>query len=141
MATQYSVGHGMRRRSGIPSNPLQAAGKSMARYHQTSDEAHSDASAANSVRIPIGGAAPAPALQGTLVPKKNVQAADPTGAGTKVNRQNIEVLGATYRVQPKATFVQLDPSAGPTMASAKVVPSVQGRVAPNFDSGNQASYL
>jgi hypothetical protein len=113
----------------------------MARYHQTSDEAHTDAAAANSVRIPIGAATPAPALQGTLVPKKNTQAADPTNPGSKQNRQNIEKVGATYRVQPKSTFVQLDPAAGPTMANARIVPSVQGRVTPNFDSGIQASYL
>jgi hypothetical protein len=141
MATQYSVGHGMRRRSGIPSNPLEAAGKSMARMHKTSDEAHSDAAAAGSVRVPIGAAAPAPALQGTLVPKKNVQAADPTNPGSKQNRQNIEVLGATYMVQPKTTFVQLDPAAGPTMANARIIPSVAGRAVPNFESGNEASYL
>jgi len=141
MATQYSVGHGMRRRSGIPSNPLEAAGKSMARSHMTSDEAHSAAAAANSVRVPIGAASAAPALQGTLVPKKNTQAADPTNPGSKQNRVNIEVMGASYRIQPKTTFVQLDPAAGPTMANARIIPSVQGRVAPNFESGNEASYL
>jgi hypothetical protein len=61
--------------------------------------------------------------------------------GTKQNRSNIEVIGASYRVQPKTTFVQLDPAAGPTMANARIIPSVQGRVAPNFESGEQASYL
>jgi hypothetical protein len=141
MATQYSVGHGMRRRSGIPSNPLEAAGKSMARSHKTSDEAHSDAAAAGSVRVPIGLASAAPALQGTLIPKKSTQAADPTNPGSKQNRVNIEVMGASYRIQPKTTFVQLDPAAGPTMANARIIPSVQGRVAPNFESGNEASYL
>jgi hypothetical protein len=140
MAAWSSMGHGMRRRSGAPSNHLESAGKSMARTHQTSDEAYDAASAAGSVRIPIGGAAPAPALKGTLVPKKNTQASDPT-AGGKANRKNIEKVGATYRVQPKAAYVQLDPAAGPTMASARIVPSVQGRVAPNFDSGVQSSTL
>jgi hypothetical protein len=74
------------------------------------------------------------------MPRKNTQAADPTGAGSKQNRTNIENIGATYRVQPKSTFVQLDPSAGPTMANARIVPSVQGRTNPNFESGIQASY-
>lgn len=137
MATQYSVGHGMRRRSGIPSNSLEAAGASMARSHQTSEEAHEAAGAAGSHRIAVGAAA-MPTV-GTMVPRKNTQAADPT-AGGKANRANIENIGATYRVQPKSTFVQLDPSAGPTMANARIVPSVQGRENPNFESGIQASY-
>lgn len=145
MATQYSVGHGMRRRNGTPSNPLEAAGTSMARSHMTSDEAHSQANGAGSHRIAIGeGAVPSftPVMPtaGTPVPRKNTQAADPTGAGTKQNRANIEKIGATYRVQPKTTFVQLDPSAGPTMANARIVPSVQGRENPNFENGMQASY-
>ena len=137
MATQYSVGHGMRRRTGIPSNPLEAAGTSMARSHQTSEEAHEAAAAAGSHRIAVG-AAVMPTV-GTMVPRKNTQAADPT-AGGKANRANIENIGATYRVQPKSTFVQIDPSAGPTMANARIVPSVQGRENPNFESGIQASY-
>lgn len=132
MASWSSLGHGMRRRSGAPSNHLESTGKSMARSHKTSDEHYEAASAAGSVRIPIGTAKTYAGGAGTQVPKKNTQAADPT-AGGKANRKNIEKIGATYRVQPKATFVQLDPAAGPTMASARVVPSVQGRVAPNFD--------
>ncbi len=137
MATQYSVGHGMRRRNGTPSNPLEAAGTSMARSHQTSEEAHEAAGSAGSHRIAVGAAAMPTA--GIMVPRKNTQAADPT-AGGKANRVNVEKVGATYRVQPKATFVQIDPAAGPTMANARIVPSVQGRISPNFESGNQASY-
>lgn len=136
MASWASMGHGMRRRAGMASNHLESAGKSMARFHKTSDEAHSDAAAAGSLRVPIGAAAPAPALEGTLVPKKNVQAGDPT-AGGKANRVNIEKVGATYRVQPKSTFVQLDPAAGPTMASARTIPSVAGRN--GFNAGIQQS--
>jgi len=144
MATQYSMGHAMRRRSGVPSNPLEAAGTSMARSHNTADEHHEAASAQGSHRIAIGNDAysmtAAPALEGTLVPKKNVQAGDPTNPGSKANRVNMERIGATYRVQPKSTFVQLDPAAGPTMANARIVPSIQGRENPNFESGMQASY-
>lgn len=142
MATQYSVGHGMRRRSGVPSNPLEAAGTSMAHSHQTSEEAHKAAAKAGSHRIAVGSDIDFTAVTptaGTAVPRKNTQAADPT-AGGKANRKNIEKIGATYRVQPKATFVQIDPAAGPTMANARVVPSVQGRENPNFESGIQASY-
>ena len=151
MATSYSVGHGMRRRSGIPMNPLEAAGKSMARTHMTSDEAYSAARAAGSTRIPMGAGSPDAAaygqmdeinpgqMRGTLMPKKNIQAADPTNPGSKQNRQNIEKIGATYRVQPKSTFFELDPAAGPTMANARIVPSIQGRQSPNFAMGIQAS--
>ena len=117
----------------------------MARSHQTSEEAHEAAAAAGSHRIAVGGAdvyaaSPAPALTGTPVARKNTQAGDPTNPGSKANRANIEKIGATYRVQPKSTFVQLDPAAGPTMANARIVPSVQGRENPNFESGIQASY-
>ena len=144
MATQYSVGHGMRRRNGTPSNPLEAAGTNMARNHMTSDEAHGMAASSGSHRISVGAAGvdftPVMPTAGTMMPRHNTQAADPTGAGSKQNRVNIENIGATYRVQPKSTFVQIDPSAGPTMANARLVPSVQGRENPNFESGIQASY-
>lgn len=137
MATSYSVGHGMRRRSGIPSNSLEAAGKSMARSHQTSEEATAAAAMAGSPRIPMGQAAPV--LKGTLMPKHNTQAGDPTNPGSKANRVNIEKIGATYRVQPKAMYMQLDPAAGPTLANARIIPSVAGRANPNFEMGIQAS--
>lgn len=140
MANWASLGHGMRRRTGAPSNHLESAGKNMARSHQTSDEAYGAAAAAGSVRIPVGPATVQTNYTGTLVPKKNVQAGDPT-AGGKANRANIEKVGASYRIQPKAAYVQLDPAAGPTMANARIVPSVQGRVAPNFDSGSQSATL
>jgi hypothetical protein len=139
MATNYSVGHGMRRRSGIPSSYTEAAGTSMARSHNTSEENYAAAAAANSVRVPIGAAAPAPALKGTLVPKKSGKG--DVALGAKANRANVEVLGATYRIQPNVSAVVVDPAVGPTMASARTVPSVQGRVSPNFQSGEQASYL
>jgi hypothetical protein len=138
----------MRRRTGASSNHLEAAGKIMNRIHKTSDEHHAEASAAGSFRIPIGSGTPDAAvygqmdeinpsqMRGTLVPKKNVQAGDPT-AGGKANRANIEKVGATYRVQPKTTYVQLDPAAGPTMASARIIPSISGRS--GFQAGIQAS--
>jgi len=135
MATPFSVGHGMRRRSGIPSSYTQAAGPSMARFHNTSEENYDAAAAANSVRIPIGGAAPAPALSGTPVPRKNVQAGDPTNPGSKVNRQNVlERSGAQYRIVPNTGAAVVDPAIGPTMANARVIPSVMGS-AGNFNPG------
>lgn len=140
MASWSDQGHGMRRRSGAPSNHLESAGKSMARTHQTSDEAYSDAGAAGNVRIPVGNAVTTTDYTGTLVPKKNTQAGDPTSGG-KSNRANIERIGASYRIQPKSTFVQIDPAAGPTMANARTIPSIQGRANPNFESGIQNSTL
>lgn len=136
MATAYSIGHGMRRRNGTPSNPLEAAGTMKNRNHLTHDEAYDAAAQVGSPRIPVSAS---PALQGTLVPKKNTQAADPT-AGGKANRENIERIGATYRITVPFTPT-IDPAAGPTMANARIVPSVAGRANPNFEAGIEASSL
>lgn len=149
MATAYSVGHGMRRRSGIPSNPLEAAGNMKSRTHLTHHEAYDAAAAVGSPRIPMGEATMNSVdeintnqLQGTLVPKKSTQAADPT-AGGKMNRTNVpyqERIGAQYRVTVPFTPT-IDPAAGPTMANARLVPSVAGRANPNFAAGIEASSL
>lgn len=158
MASWTSLGHGMRRRTGAPSNHLESAGKSMARNHMTSDEAYQVAAKSGSSRIPVGATAGTKGnpmaeatlssvdemtpgqMQGTLVPKKSGKSVDPTNPGSKQNRQNVYKVGATYRIQAKSTFVELDPAAGPTMANARIIPSIQGRVNPNFDSGEQDSY-
>lgn len=132
MATKYSVGHAMRRRNGTPSSSMEAVGNMKNRTHLTHHEAVDAASQVGSPRLPISAA---PALQGTLVPKKSVQAGDPTNPGSKANRQNIERIGATYRVTVPFTPT-IDPAAGPTMANAKMVPSVSGRTV-NF--GQEAS--
>ena len=135
MANWASIGHGMRRRMGAPSNHHESAGHEMAeRKHITSDEAL--AQAGNSARVPMGAA---PALQGTLIPKHNTQAGDPTNPGSKQNRVNIERVGATYRVNANMGAT-IDPAAGATMASARIVPSIQGRQNPNFESGIQSTY-
>jgi hypothetical protein len=135
MATNFSVGHAMRRRNGIPSNSLEAAGKSMARNHATHEEAYEAAASVGSPRIPVSAA---PAMQGTLMPKKNTQAGDPTMGG-KANRANIERIGAQYRITVPFTPT-IDPAAGPTMASAKIIPSVAGANA-NFQGGEQSAAL
>lgn len=162
MAKWTDLGHAMRRRVGAPSNHLESAGPSSGRQHITSDEAHELAKNSNSVRIPLGDepmeknnpvmseqqdaddyAASAAAPQaGTLMPKHNMQAGDPTGYGAGV-RQNVmysEKLGASHRITAN-TDVMIDPAAGATMANARIIPSVQGRQAPNFAAGNQDSYL
>ena len=136
MATKYSVGHAMRRRNGTPSSTLEAAGNMKARNHMTHHEAVDAAAQVGSPRLPISAA---PALQGTLVPKKSTQAGDPTNPGSKANRQNIERIGATYRITVPFTPT-IDPAAGPTMANAKMIPSVSGRTG-NFGQEAQASTL
>lgn len=138
MAFWADKGHAMRRRDGDPSNHHEAAGNSMARSHETHEEAYESAASAGSVRVPIGAAVTYTGSQGTPVAKKNTQSADPT-AGGKANRTNIEKIGATYRVQPKTGSTLVDPSVGPTMANARVVPSVAGRANPNFEAGIQSS--
>ena len=146
MASWTSLGHAMRRRMGAPSNHHEAAGKSMARNHMTPEEVIASAEHANSARKYVGQTASftspsASPAKGTLIGKKNVQAGDSTIAN-KANRQNVpagnaaasERMGARYRT--KVNFAPtIAPEAGPTMQSAKMVPSVSGRQAPNFDDG------
>lgn len=150
MATSYSIGHNARRRAGIPSNPLETVGKRM-RTHKTAEESTADAAASGSARISVGtaqavGNLVAGDFRGTLMPKKNVQAGDPTNPGSKpggrpaVLNAGGERLGSAYKV--KASLgVTIDPSAGQTMANAKIIPSVAGRANPNFEAGIQASSL
>jgi len=142
MASWTSIGHGMRRRMGAPSNHHEAAGDGMNREHETSDEAMESASVNGSARAPMGNdayqLAPTGAVTGTFVPRKNVQSADPTAEGKGI-RANIERVGATYRVNAMMG-PQHDPAAGPTMANARIVPSIQGRENPNFESGIQSNY-
>lgn len=162
MASWTTMGHGMRRRTGAPTNhheQAESVGQEMAeRNHPTHEEAHEAAKAVGSPRIPVGtdvySASPEATMdsldeispsqmRGTLIPKKNTQAADPTGMGTKQNRGNVpynERLGASYRVTVPFTPT-IDPAAGPTMQSAKIVPSVPGRANPNFQSGIEYSNL
>ena len=141
MASWTSLGHAMRRRMGAPSNHHEAAGKSMAKDLSPEQVVASGAraymgSAAGSFTSPS--AAPA---KGTLVGKKNTQASDPTASG-KANKSNVsagnaassERMGARYRTNVNFAPT-IDPAAGPTMASARTVPSVSGRQSPNFDDG------
>jgi hypothetical protein len=145
MAMWADKGHAMRRRDGDPSSHLESAGKSTARVHQTSDEAYESAGKVMSSRVPMndGGMTSVDEvnksqMKGTLVKKKSTQAADPTYGG-KANRQNIEKAGASYRITAKVDSPLVDPSVGPTMANARIVPSVQGRNV-NFSGEMNSSY-
>jgi hypothetical protein len=143
MAKYSDIGHGMRRRMGAPSNHHESAGNNMSDHnHATADEAMEHHASVGSARVSLGDVRPP--LAGTLMPRKNTQSADPVNPGSKQNRVNIlanpgmERNGATYRVTA-SMGAQLDPSAGATMHSARIVPSIQGRANPNFESGIQQS--
>lgn len=150
MANWADQGHGMRRRTGAPSNHFESVGNMKSRKHETAAEAMVSSGPQNA-RVSMGMSAYAAnsvdeinrnQLRGVLIPKKSTQAADPT-AGGKANHANVpysERLGSSFRV--KAVMgKQIDPAAGATMANARIVPSVQGRSNPNFDGGVQASTL
>ena len=85
-------------------------------------------------------------LKGTLVSKKNTQAGDPVGAN-KANRKNVlagnaaqsERMGARYTVGATLPAVH-SIEATATMMNAKIVPSVSGKNAPNFDYGMNTPY-
>ena len=145
MASWTSLGHAMRRRMGAPSSHHEAAGKSMARNIMTPEEVISSAEHANSARRYVGMdmAKTVEAVKperGTLKPKGNKQASDPT-AGGKANKTNVlagnaaqsERMGARHRVMAK--YPTVAPEAAPTMANAKVIRSVAGKQAPNFGDG------
>jgi hypothetical protein len=114
----------------------------MTRNNPTPEEHHASLAGSGSARVSVGAAqgygfSVGGSYAGTLIPKHNTQAGDPTNPGSKQNRQNIERVGATYRVTA-GMGVNLDPAAGATMANARIVPSIQGRVNPNFDMGIQS---
>lgn len=148
MADWASIGHGMRRRNGLPSNHHEETGDSMGRQHYTADEVAEMAHNAGSARVPMGDEAfsmnqvdelSSGAFAGSLVPRHNVQAGDPA-AQPLAARQNIERIGATYRVEASTTGL-MDPTLGPTQAQARIVPSVHGRNTVDFESAEQSSYL
>ena len=80
---------------------------------------------------------------GTLVPKKNTAAGDPTGAGTKANRVNQpyagERKGAAYSI--KATYMkQTAPEAGLTQANGRIVSPSVVRSKDSYTEGLETSY-
>lgn len=148
MPNWSDLGHAMRRRAGMSSSHRESVGKdTMGRSHMTPEEIIASAEHANSARKYIGSSIPnnvtsAAPEAGTPIAKKHGKAGDPT-AGGKANRKNVlasnpgsERAGAKHRVTAKMPLV--DPTAGPTMANARMIPSVAGRQAPNFDSGMQS---
>lgn len=135
MAYWAGLGHAIRDRQGLPSNHLEAMESPVASKYETVDQAAQAHAAAGSAKIPVGLTNLAqPTPRGTRVPRKNTQSADPT-AGGKANRTNIERNGAAYRITANIAPSH-DPVAGPTMQSARILPSVHGRTASFRDPGN-----
>ena len=138
MATWTSLGHAMRRRMGAPSNHLESAGKKMSKELSPEQVVASGARAyMGSDAYKFNNASGTPAV-GKLMPKKSIQAADPT-INNKANRTNIERAGAQYRITAKMP-AQTSPEAGATMMNARTIPSVVGRQNPNFQSGMGDAY-
>jgi len=151
MARWTDVGHAMRRRMGAPSNHHEAAGNNMNKEHMTPEEVIASAEHANSARRYVGqvtGVADMSAtpLRGTLIPKKSVQAGDPT-IMNKGNKKNIlvnnaaqsERMGARYVIG--ASFPAVHQSElGANMSNARMIPSVAGRQSPDFNNGINGSY-
>ena len=153
MANWTDMGHAMRRRMGAPSNHHEATGASMSnRTNLTPEEIIASVEHASSPRRYMGMIASAvnvtatAPLKGKLMPKNNKQAADPT-ITNKANRKNVsagnaaqsERMGARYSIGvkfPKGTNIE----SSSTMGNARMVPSVSGRQAPNFDAGMSGPY-
>lgn len=150
MANFSDMGHAMRRRMGAPSSHLEAAGKSMSKNIPTTEEILASAEHASSPRRYMGmdaaKLAPSAPSRGTKMPKKNTQAEDPTSGG-KANRSNVsagnaaqsERMGARHRISVKFP-AGTEPAAAATMANGRMISSVAGRQAPNFNDGNSSSY-
>lgn len=119
----------------------------MATQNGAYDEALAGAAGMNPDRQPMGtevvstvafpSASP---TSGTLVPKKNVAAADPT-VQAKPSRANVpqDRSGAAYGVSVNYT-AQTSPEAGSTQANGRLFKSSVNRDRYSFDEGNATSY-
>jgi hypothetical protein len=138
MANWTSLGHAVRRRMGAPSNHHESVGKKM-NNNPTPEQITATGARAYMGSAAGGFTSPSatPAV-GKLMPKKNTQAGDPTIAN-KANRVNLEYKGAQHRITAKMP-APINSEAGATMANARIVPSVMGRQAPNFNNGVDSTY-
>ena len=78
---------------------------------------------------------------GTLVPKKNTAAGDPTSqkGAPRANVPAQDRNGAAYSI--KARYTKLtDPAAGMTQANGRIIKTAMKRDRTNFDSGAGTSY-
>jgi hypothetical protein len=111
------------------------------------DEALAGMAANNPNRQPMGTEAVqnisvAPALKGTLVPKKNVAAGDPTvmqkPSRSNVPNQAVNRNGASYGIRVNYTMSN-SPEAGATQANGRIFKSATNRSRFNFDDGAGSS--
>ena len=138
MANWTDMGHAMRRRMGAPSNHHESVGKRM-KNNLTPEQIVATGARAYMGSAAGGFTAPsATPVAGKLMPKKNTQAGDPT-IMNKANRQNVEYKGAQHRITAKMP-APINIEAGATMANGRIVPSVMGRQAPNFNNGVDSTY-
>lgn len=147
MANWSDMGHAVRRRMGAPTSHLESVGNMKNRNIDTPEEVLASAAHLSSPRRyvgqDLGGVTNVSAkpLKGTLVPKKNTQAGDPT-IMNKANRKNVpagsatqsERMGARYSIGAKFPAVY-SAEASATMSNAKMIRSVAGRQAPDFNYG------
>lgn len=147
MANWSDMGHAMRRRMGISSSHSESVGTMKNRNIDTPEEVLASAAHSASPRRYVGmdysgvTNVSAKPLKGTLMPKKNTQAGDPT-IMNKANRKNVsagsatqtERMGARYTVGAKFPAIH-SAEAAATMANAKMIPSVSGRQSPDFTYG------
>ena len=142
----------MRRRMGLSSSHSESAGTMKNRSIDTPEEVLASAAHMSSPRRYVGADysgvtnVSAKPLKGKLMPKKNVQAGDPT-IMNKANKKNVsagsaaqsERMGARYVVGAKFPAVH-SIEASATLSNAKVVPSSRGRQTPDFNYGAQSGY-
>lgn len=136
MSDYRKMGHAMRRRAGAASNHMDGSGK---KTSVDVPDVVNELMTAGSARFTVG------AVKGKLMPKKNTQAADPATMGPKPRRSPVKVdagsgerLGAAGRIAAKMPTV--DPAAGATMSTARIVPSTMGsRQRQGFDGGSSDS--
>lgn len=120
MADYRMMGHAMRRRAGAESSHLGAAGKKTSVEVPNVIQQHITASSA---KLSVG------AVKGTLMPRKNTQAGNPTAGGKGAGRTFVanpggERLGAAYKVTAK--YSVSSPEAGKTMRSARIISPTMG---------------
>lgn len=85
----------------------------------------------------------APATSGTLVPKKNVAAGDPTvmekPSRANVPNQAVNRNGAAYGIRVNY-IASTSPEAGATQANGRIFKAATNRSRFNFDDGASTSY-
>lgn len=130
----------------------------MAKFSDIEDEALAGMAAVGAPREPSGTSAvesasfPSATETGNakLMPKGNVQSADPTGGPTTpraatpyqsvYGQPGAERNGARYGITVN-TVIPTAPEAGATQASGKLVPPVTNRSRTMFDDGMGSSYI